>query len=219
MKTARGQKFSKSVPLDYQRDISAAEKKMKQKELNPCVIPFTACIFAQHLGTTPRKRRRLAPKNAEPFEVCKNYGLVVQLVRMPPCHGGGRGFESRPDRKAAPVLGGGFLRLGLGLLGWWGGFTLGDLDCSAVRLQDTLPHIHPEVGGPRVGDQRTAPQSPGWHATAHASQDRWTPGWRPADCSAVARLARYRMNIARWKLPRKHPEVGGAWVTGAWTAP
>jgi hypothetical protein len=23
--------------------------------------------------------------------------LVVQLVRMPPCHGGGRGFESRPD--------------------------------------------------------------------------------------------------------------------------
>ena len=26
---------------------------------------------------------------------------VVQLVRMPPCHGGGRGFESRPDRKKA----------------------------------------------------------------------------------------------------------------------
>ena len=29
----------------------------------------------------------------------KTIGLVVQLVRMPPCHGGGRGFESRPDRK------------------------------------------------------------------------------------------------------------------------
>ncbi len=26
-------------------------------------------------------------------------GLVVQLVRMPPCHGGGRGFESHPGRQ------------------------------------------------------------------------------------------------------------------------
>ena len=25
-------------------------------------------------------------------------GLVVQLVRMPPCHGGGREFESHPGR-------------------------------------------------------------------------------------------------------------------------
>ena len=29
---------------------------------------------------------------------CFNYGLVVQLVRMPPCHGGGRGFESHLSR-------------------------------------------------------------------------------------------------------------------------
>ena len=26
------------------------------------------------------------------------YGSVVQLVRTPPCHGGGRGFESLPSR-------------------------------------------------------------------------------------------------------------------------
>ena len=34
----------------------------------------------------------------------KQSGLVVQLVRMPPCHGGGRGFESRPDRSLNPAV-------------------------------------------------------------------------------------------------------------------
>ena len=28
---------------------------------------------------------------------------VVQLVRMPRCQGGGRGFESRPDRKSFQI--------------------------------------------------------------------------------------------------------------------
>ncbi len=28
----------------------------------------------------------------------RNIGLVVQLVRIPACHAGGREFESRPDR-------------------------------------------------------------------------------------------------------------------------
>ena len=32
-------------------------------------------------------------------------GLVVQLVRTPPCHGGGRGFESHPGRhKCTPFI-------------------------------------------------------------------------------------------------------------------
>ena len=32
-------------------------------------------------------------------------GLVVQLVRIPACHAGGRGFESRPDRKKLREIG------------------------------------------------------------------------------------------------------------------
>ena len=36
-------------------------------------------------------------------ESLDSYGLVVQLVRTPPCHGGGRGFESHPGRHYASV--------------------------------------------------------------------------------------------------------------------
>ena len=38
------------------------------------------------------------PQERYPFSGKKQNGSVVQLVRMPPCHGGGRGFESRPVR-------------------------------------------------------------------------------------------------------------------------
>ena len=34
------------------------------------------------------------------FALAKCNGLVVQLVRIPACHAGGREFESRPDRKS-----------------------------------------------------------------------------------------------------------------------
>ena len=42
-------------------------------------------------------RKKATTIFALPTEITQ--GSVVQLVRMPPCHGGGRGFESRPVRK------------------------------------------------------------------------------------------------------------------------
>ena len=44
-------------------------------------------------------------------------GVVVQLVRMPACHAGGREFESRPYRKIPEIL-----------------LNLGDFDFMYVEL-------------------------------------------------------------------------------------
>ena len=38
------------------------------------------------------------------FEGAVMQGPVVQLVRTPPCHGGGRGFESLPGRRCVMVV-------------------------------------------------------------------------------------------------------------------
>ena len=45
-------------------------------------------------------------KSSELTKIVKNkkYGPVAQLVRAPPCHGGGRGFESLQDRLASLII-------------------------------------------------------------------------------------------------------------------
>ena len=37
--------------------------------------------------------------------IAKAIGLVAQLVRAPPCHGGGRGFEPHPGRLQLYIVG------------------------------------------------------------------------------------------------------------------
>ena len=53
------------------------------------------CVTILHLKTFGKKRSQGYLCHPEKQTV----GSVVQLVRMPPCHGGGRGFESRPVRR------------------------------------------------------------------------------------------------------------------------
>ena len=41
-------------------------------------------------------------KNVRTFVTANQRGALVQLVRMPPCHGGGHGFESHTHRLNMP---------------------------------------------------------------------------------------------------------------------
>ena len=66
------------------------------------------------------------------------FGLVAQLVRAPPCHGGGRGFEPHPGRFY-------FLSFVYGILAQLGehlpykqrvigSSPIGSIQCEAIRI-------------------------------------------------------------------------------------
>ena len=68
-----------------------------------CIKVMNACFFEKITGCLAQLVERRPYKanvgGSIPPAPTSHHGVVVQLVRIPACHAGGRGFEPRPLRQ------------------------------------------------------------------------------------------------------------------------
>ena len=65
--------------------------------------PRTVVVMWAHSSAGRASALQAEGHRFEPYCAHHIYGPVVQLVRMPACHAGGRGFEPHPDRHFAAL--------------------------------------------------------------------------------------------------------------------